>query len=116
MPASSSRMDDLRSVDLTDALVRLQALIGAEVKATVNLYGQFFGCGMQGHLLCVETLPPDHSAINLVLNGTEGIFLDPADAQVFAGPGLGDFELLEFRMAYGVSVAIEPTGVARASA
>ena len=108
MPAPSFHMDDLHTVELTEALVRLQS--------TVNLYGQFFGCGMQGRLLRVETLPPDHSAINLVLNGTEGVFLDPADAQVFAGPGPGDFELLEFRMAYGVSVAIEPTGVARASA
>lgn len=116
MPAPSSHMDDLHTVDLTEALMRLQALIGAEVKATVNLYGQFFGCGMQGRLLRVETLPPDNSAINLVLNGTEGVFLDPADAQVFAGPGPGDFELLEFRMAYGVSVAIEPTGVVRANA
>ena len=64
----------------------------------------------------METLPPDHSAINLVLDGTTGFYLDPADAQVYVGPGPGDFELLEFRMAYGVSVAIEPTGVARVSA
>jgi hypothetical protein len=116
MPASSSHMDDLRSVDLTEALVRLQALIGAEVKATVNHYGQFFGCGMQGRLLRVETLPPDHSAINLVIDGAEGVFLDPADAETFAGPGPGECELLEFRLAYGITVSIEPTGVARASA
>jgi hypothetical protein len=109
-------MNELSSIDLTEALVRLQALIGTEVKATVNLYGQFFGCGMQGRLLRVETLPPDHSAINLVLEGGEGVFLDPADAATLAGPGLEECELLEFRMAYGVSVAIEPMGVARASA
>ena len=108
-------MDDLRSVDLTEALLRLQTLIGAEVKAIVNLYGQFFGCGMQGELLRVETLPPDHSAINLVIDGAEGIFFDPADAEIFAGPGPGDFELLEFRLAYDISVAIEPTGVVRAN-
>lgn len=116
MPASSFHMNELNSIDLTEALVRLQALIGTEVKATLNLYGQFFGCGMQGQLLRVETLPPDHSAINLVLDGGEGVFLDPADAATLAGPGPEECELLEFRMAYGVSVAIEPMGVARASA
>ncbi|HEY5053730.1 MAG TPA: hypothetical protein VII45_10010 [Solirubrobacterales bacterium] len=108
-------MDDLSSVNLTEALLRLQALIGSEIKATVNLYGQFFGCGMQGRLLRVETLPPDHSAINLVIDGAEGVFLDPADGETFAGPGPGECELLEFRLAYGVSVAIEPMGVAHAS-
>ena len=64
----------------------------------------------------METLPPDHSAINLVIDGAEGVFLDPADAEAFAGPGPGECELLEFRMAYGVSVAIEPTGAARVGA
>lgn len=108
MPAPLSHMDDLRSIEFTEALRRLHGWIGSQVKATVNYYGQFFGCGMQGELLRVEFLPPDHSAISLVLDGPQGVFLDPADTQTFVGPGDGDAEPLEFRMAYGISVLIEP--------
>lgn len=81
-------MDDLRSIEFTDALVLLQELIRSEVKVTVNFYGQFFGCGMQGELRRVETLPPDHSAISLVLDGAQAIFLDPADTETYVGRGL----------------------------
>lgn len=113
MPTPFLHMDDLRAIEFTDALCRLHELIGSEVKATVNYYGQFFGCAMQGRLLRVEFLPPDHVAISLVL-GPHGVFLDPADTQVFAGHGEeGDF--LEFRMPYGISLLVEPadTGALR---
>jgi hypothetical protein len=108
MPVPLSHMDDLRSIEFTDALVRLHDLIGSEVKATVNFYGQFFGCGLQGELSRVETLPPDHSAISLVLDDRTGVFLDPADTKTFVGRGAGtSAEWLEFRMAFGVSVVVE---------
>jgi hypothetical protein len=101
-------MDDLRSIGFTDALGHLQSLIGSEIKVTVNFYGQFFGCGLQGELNRVETLPPDHQAIALVLDGQSGFFLDPADTKTYVGREPEDAAWLEFRMAYGISVVVEP--------
>lgn len=106
MPAPLPDMDNMRSVDFDAALLCLHRWIGSKVKVTVNLYGQFFGCGMAGELRRVEFLPPDHSAISLVLDGTDGVYLDPADTETFIGRE-GSTELLEFRMAYGVSVVVE---------
>lgn len=104
MPAPLPHMDELRQVEFTDALGRLQGLIGTQVKATVNFYGQFFGCGLQGELDRVETLPPDHEAISLVLDERTGFFLDPADTTVYVGP---EGDSIEFRTAYGISVVLE---------
>jgi hypothetical protein len=100
-------MDVLRSIEFTDALVYLHKLIGSEVKVNVNFYGRFFGCGFEGVLTCVETLPPDHSAISLVLDGRQGFFLDPADTEVFAGIGDGSATWLEFREEFGASIVVE---------
>jgi hypothetical protein len=107
MPAPLSHMDELGQIEFTDALSRLQDLIGTEIKATVNFYGQFFGCGLQGELNRVETLPPDHEAIALVLDGQTGFYLDPADTKVYVDPGTQESGLLEFRTAYGISVVVE---------
>jgi hypothetical protein len=102
-------VDVLRQIEFNEALARLQGLIGAEVKVALNLYGQFFGCGFEGALRRVRTLPPDHAAINLELEGGQGLFLDPADAEAFLGSGAAqDGEWLEFRMAFGVTVTVEP--------
>ena len=107
MPAPLSRMDELGQIDFTDALSRLQGLIGTEIKATVNFYGQFFGCGLQGELNRVETLPPDHEAVSLVLDERTGFYLDPADTKVYVGPETPESGWLEFRTAYGISVVVE---------
>lgn len=56
----------------------------------------------------MKTLPPDHSAISLVLDGRQGFFLDPAEAEAFVGRGTENGAgWLEFRMAFGVSVTVE---------
>jgi hypothetical protein len=110
MPAPLSHMDELGQIEFTDALSRLQGLIGVEIKATVNLYNQFFGCGLEGELNRVETLPPDHEAIALVLDGQTGFYLDPADTEVYIGPETEEAGWLEFRTAYGISVVIEKKG------
>lgn len=110
MPPPLPRMDERGQIDFTAALVRLQGLIGEEVRATVNVYGQFFGCGLQGKLDRVETLPPDHEAIALVLNARTGFYLDPTDTKVYIEPGSAERGWLEFRTAYGVSVVVERTG------
>jgi hypothetical protein len=114
MLARLSRMDELAQIEFTDALGRLQGLIGAEIKATVNFYSQFFGCGLQGELNRVETLPPDHEAISLVLDEETGFYIDPADTKVYAGPETPEIGWLEFRTAYGISVVVE-TGRCSAS-
>lgn len=102
-------MDVLRPIRFTDALVRLQELIGLEVKVTLNVYEHFFGSGFEGKLDRVETLPPDHSAISVVVDGRQGFFLDPADTEAFEGSGAeDDAGWLEFRLAFGVSVIVEP--------
>jgi hypothetical protein len=100
-------MDELGLIEFTDALGRLQGLIGSQVKATVNFYGQFFGCGLQGELNRVETLPPDHEAISLVLDGQTGFFLDPADTKTYVGLESEENGWIEFRTAYGISVVVE---------
>lgn len=107
MPAPSSRVKELGQIEFTDALRHLQGLIGVEIKATINFYGQFFGCGLQGQLNRVETLPPDHQAISLVLDEEAGFFLDPADTKAYVGPETSVSGWLEFRTAFGVSVVVE---------
>lgn len=100
-------MDELGQIDFTDALSRLHGLIGVEIKATVNFYGQFFGCGLHGELNRVETLPPDHKAISLVLDEQTGFFLDPGDTKAYVGPETDVSGWLEFQTAYGISVVVE---------
>ncbi|HVQ59552.1 MAG TPA: hypothetical protein VMS60_11665 [Solirubrobacterales bacterium] len=102
-----ARMDESGQIEFTAALSHLQGLIGTEIKATVDCYGQFFGCGLQGELNRIETLPPDHEAIALVVDRVTGLYLDPADTRVFIGPEANHGGWLEFRTAYGISVVIE---------
>jgi hypothetical protein len=104
MPAPLAGMDDLRQVEFTEALAHLQSLIGTQVKATFNLYGRFLGGGIEGRLDRVETLPPDDVAISLVFDEGQGLFLDPAEVEVFIACG-GDGSL-EFRLA-DASVLLE---------
>ena len=114
MPRPLAPMDVLRPIAFTDALVRLQELIGLEVKVTLNVYEHFFGSGFEGKLDCVETLPPDHSAISVVMDGRQGFFLDPADTEAFEGSRAeGDAGWLEFKMTFGLSVIVEPSEQSR---
>jgi hypothetical protein len=107
MPAPLSHMDELEQIEFTDALSRLQGLIGKEVQATVNFYGQFFGCGLQGELNRVETLPPDHEAISVVLDQRTGFYLDPADTQSYVAVNGDNLQSIEFRLVGGVSITLE---------
>ena len=100
-------MNVLRQIEFTEALVRLHELIGSPIKVTLNFYGEFFGCGLAGELRRVETLPPDDTAISVVIDGGQGFFLDPADTQAFVTEGGEEAGLLEFRLANGASVAVE---------
>lgn len=101
-------MDSLRPINFTDALRRLQAFIDAKVIITINFHGHFFGCGMTGKLVRVETLRPDDSAIKVVLNEVEGFFLDPEDTSAFLVSGEDGADALELRLGFGPTVMIEP--------
>lgn len=107
MPAPLHDVDTLRSIEFTDALVRLHELIGARIKVSVNLYGRFFGCGVTGTLSRVDTLPPDHSAIILVLDGRQALFVDPKEVESFLGRGESGKRWLEFRLGPDASVTVD---------
>jgi hypothetical protein len=101
-------MEILRSIGFSEALRHLQGMLGLEVKVAVNDYGHFFGCGFEGELERVQTLPPDGIAVRLVLSGGAGFFLDPADVEVFVGGGFSEGPTwLEFRVAAGPTITIE---------
>ncbi len=110
MLAPLGHMDTLREVDFTAALVWLQDSIGSEVAITLNQDRQFFGCGIAGALSHVDTLPPDHSAISVAIDGGHGFFLDPADTAAFTGEGEDGAKWLEFRLAFGPWVVVERAG------
>jgi hypothetical protein len=96
-----------RPTDFTEALQFLQGLIGAEVRVSLNLYGVFIGAGFQGELGYVQSLPPDADAIQIVLRGGHGLFLDPAEVEVALAREPGGKELLEFHSKCGVTVTVE---------
>jgi hypothetical protein len=98
-------MGDPCRIDPAEALSRLQALAGREVRVTANLHEQFFGSAVQGHLDRVETLAPDHTAITLVLEDEQGLFIDAGEAEILAGEeGRG---WMEFRVGLNLCVLIE---------
>jgi len=106
--ASLTPMEVLRPIEFTDALLRLQGMIGSEIKVILNHYGHFFGCGFEGELECVQTLPPDDTAVRLVIAGGGGLFLDPADLEVFIGGSVVDgARWLEFHLSCGAAVTLE---------
>ncbi|MEZ5078934.1 MAG: hypothetical protein R2725_16000 [Solirubrobacterales bacterium] len=100
-------IDVLRPIEFTDALAWFQGRIGWEVRILVNHHGRFFGCGMQGILSRVETLPPDNSAIRVVVGAGEGLFLDPEDVTVSLGGGASGQSWLELQTGFGPIVTIE---------
>jgi hypothetical protein len=107
MPAPLHGMEALRPIEFTDALVHLHALIGRQVNLSANLYGRFIGWGVSGTLSRVDTLPPDHSSIILVLDGRQAFFVDPIEVEPFVGEGEDGRRWLEFRIAPDASVTVE---------
>jgi hypothetical protein len=101
-------MEILGPVHFNEALRHLHGVLGLEIKVTVNDYGRFFGCGFGGLLERVETLPPDDTAVRVVLRGDAGFFLDPADVEVFVGGGFSAGPTwLEFRVVCGPTITVE---------
>jgi hypothetical protein len=100
-------MEVLRPIEFTDALAWFQGHIDDEVRVLVNHHGHFFGCGLQGRLRRVETLPPDNSAIRIVVGAGEGLFLDPDDVTASLGGGASGQSWLEFQTVFGPIVTVE---------
>lgn len=109
-PRSLSGMEVLRPIEFTGALTWLQGAISCEVRVVLNHHSRFFGCGLQGTLRRVETLPPDDMAIRIVVGRGEGLFLDPIDATAFVGIQADGGSWLEFRTRFGPVVTVEVAG------
>lgn len=82
-PNPLQRMDIEEPVAFVAALRRLQAMLEKPVQVELNHFGSFFGCGLEGTLERVETLPPDNTSIRVVLSGGGGFFVDPADVETY---------------------------------
>jgi hypothetical protein len=107
IPGAYPEVDALRQISFADALAFLQTMLGKHVTVEFNDHHRFLGCAFSGELERVETLPPDHVAIRLVLSGGS-LFLDPEEVTVHVSgdcaSGLGS---LEFWVASGPSIKIE---------
>lgn len=104
----SSPMSAVRTIEFAEALARLQDLLGQEVRVLVNFHGTFGGAMLQGRLTRVQTLPPDHSAVNLLIEERQGLMLDPIDTEVLLlEPDEEPFSL-EFHLPSGVVAMLEP--------
>lgn len=106
-PSPCRGVEALRPIDFPGALARLQAMLGCEVGVALNFHGRFFGAGFTGRLVRVETQPPDNIAVWMVMEGGQGLFLDPEDVEAYAdGPGTNR-GWLELWFGFGLTVRIE---------
>jgi hypothetical protein len=99
-------VDILEKIDFLDALVRLQGMLGHHVKVELNDYESFFGCGFEGSLLRIETVPGEAAAISVFISGSAGFFLDPEDCKAYAVDA-GEVSWLEFHRTSGPVIAIQ---------
>lgn len=107
-PSPYRGMDVIRPLPITEALSALQAILTRDVKVEMNDQRRFIGCGFSGTLERVQTLPPDHAAIRIVLSGGSSLFLDPAETEVFACGELSpNLTCLEFRCGACSAITIE---------
>ena len=107
-PNPFAGMESLREIAFTDALLRMQEMLGCEVKLELNQYERFLGLVSVAHLERVETLPPDDRAVRLVFNNGATFFLDPGEVRSWLG---GGFDVgptwMEFHVPDGPIVTIE---------
>jgi len=104
----SSRMDGIRTIDFADALRRLQGLLGQEMRVLIGFHGTFGGATMEGRLTRVRTLPPDHSAVSIMLDDRQSLLLDPIDTEVLlVDDARARRRWLEFHLPSGVVATLE---------
>jgi hypothetical protein len=102
-------MGQALEIGFSEALAELQSLLGKRVCALVNVGGTFSGCVMEGELDRVVTLPPDNSAVNIVIGDRrQGIILDPADVEVHIAEDAASGRVcLVFHLPRGVDITVE---------
>jgi hypothetical protein len=99
-------VDILEEIDFIEALRRLQGMLGQHVKVELNDYESFFGCGFEGSLLRIETVPGEAAAISVFISGSAGFFLDPGDCKAYAVDA-AEVSWLEFHRTSGPVIAIQ---------
>ena len=105
----SSSVNAVRKIEFVDALGRLQSLLGQELRVLVNFRGTFGGATMEGRLTRVQTLPPENSAVNILLEDRQGLLLDPIDTEMLLVDERGGRRwCLEFHLPSGVAIVLEP--------
>ncbi len=101
-------MAEAVEIEFSEALARLQPLLGQEVCALVNVRDTFTGCAMEGELERVLTLPPDNCAVHIVIGDRQRIIIDPEDVEILlvsdSSEGRG---WLEFHLPSGVVIRLE---------
>jgi hypothetical protein len=103
-----SMESNITTIDFEVALWRLKDLLGRRVQVLVNFRDTFGSCSLQGMLTRIETLPPDDSAVNILLDDRQGITIDPIDTEaLLAEPADGRDWWVEFHLPSGVVVSIE---------
>lgn len=109
-PGAYRHMDgDIVTIDFEDALWRLKVLLGQPVRVLANFRGTCGSCALQGVLTRIETLPPDDSAVNILLDDRQGVTIDPTDTEaLLAEPEDGREWWIEFHLPSGVVISIEP--------
>ena len=105
-PSEGMDKDLLRPITFLDALMHLQGMLGSHVAIQMNEYGCFFGCGFEGALKRVDSLPGSATGICVVLDGGAGFFLDPENCQPYLVDG-GEVFWLEFHRPVGPVLAIQ---------
>jgi hypothetical protein len=107
-PTHLPYMGAVRKIGFAEALDCLQGLLGEEVSVMINFRGTFGGVTQKGCLSRVETIPPDHTAINLLLDERQELVVDPIDTEALLSEEDGDVVTLELHPSPGVVVLIEP--------
>jgi hypothetical protein len=101
-------MNAVRTIEFAEALCRLQGLIDQEVRVLVAFRGTFGGASMEGRLTRVKTLPPDHQAVDILIDDRQSLLLDPIDTEVLLVDDVRERRRwLEFHLPSGVAATLE---------
>ncbi|MGH2938810.1 MAG: hypothetical protein ACRDPE_11910 [Solirubrobacterales bacterium] len=101
-------MESLREVAFTDALLRMQEMLGCEVKLKLNQFERFLGLVSVARLERMETLPPGHRAVRLAFDNGTTFFPDPDEVCSWLGGGFSvGLTWIEFQVPDGPIVALE---------
>jgi hypothetical protein len=108
-PSAYCFMDDkVATIGFEDALRRLKDLLGQPVRVLANFRGTFGSCAMQGELTRIETLPPDDSAVNILLDDRQAVTIDPIDTEALLAEPDDEREWwIEFHLPSGAVISIE---------